>query len=134
MNDQLTGELDEKIREALRREDADLLKHYQSDPSLHEMLIETFRGRHRWMNVLAFLFTFAGLAMVGVAAYQFFDSDSTRAMIAWAACFLLFVVWIAMLKLWFWLEIQRLFVTREIKRLELQIANLSRQLEQRKQI
>jgi len=44
------------------------------------------------------------------------------------------VVWIAMLKLWFWLEIQRLFVTREIKRLELQIANLSRQLEQRKQI
>jgi hypothetical protein len=50
-------------------------------------------------------------------------------MIAWATCFLWFALWVAMLKMWFWLEMQRFFVTREIKRLELQVANLSRQID-----
>ena len=36
------------------------------------------------------------------------------------------------LKIWFWMEIQRNSVVREIKRLELQVANLSRQLDARK--
>lgn len=129
MSDRMNNDIDAKIREALRREDAELLEHFQNDPPLYEMLIETYSGRHRWMNVLAFLFTLAALAMVVIAAYQFFHTDSTRAMIAWATCFLWFVIWVAMLKVWFWLEMQRFFVTREIKRLELQVANLSRQVQ-----
>ena len=112
---------DDHMRDALRREDV-------GEASVHELLIEAFRGRNRWMNVLAFVFTLAGLAMAIVAAYQFFHVDDTRAMIAWAACFLMFIVWIAMLKIWFWMEIQKHSITREIKRLELQVANLSRQL------
>ena len=129
MANQANHDIDAKIREALRREDTELLEHFQNDPPLYEMLIETFRGRHRWLNVLAFVFTLAALAMAVISAYQFFHTESTRAMIAWATCFLWFALWVAMLKIWFWLEIQRLCVTREIKRLELQVANLSRQID-----
>lgn len=121
-------DLDDKIRAALRQEDAELLDHYETELPIHEMLIETFRGRHRWLNVLAFVFTFVGLAVAVIAAYQFFHTDSTQAMIAWATCFLWFVIWIAMLKIWFWLEMQKNSITREIKRLELQVANLSREI------
>jgi uncharacterized membrane protein YciS (DUF1049 family) len=125
-------DLDDKIREALRQEDADLLDHYRGEQPIHEMLIETFHGRNRWLNGLAFLFTLAGLVMAIVAAYQFFHAESTRAMIAWATGFLLFALWIAMLKLWFWMEMQKHSITREVKRLELQVANLSRQLAEAK--
>lgn len=125
-------DLDDKIREALRREDAELLKQYESDPPLFETLVETFRGRHRWLNALAFVFTFVALALAILAAYEFFDVESTRAMIAWATGFLWFVIWIAMLKIWFWLEIEKNSLTREIKRLELQVARLSQQLAETK--
>jgi len=121
-------DLDDKIRAALSREDAELLKHYEGEPPIHEMLIETFRGQHRWLNALAFVFTFVALATAILAAYEFFHVESMRAMIAWATCFLWFMLWVAMLKIWFWLEMQKHSITREIKRLELQAAHLSRQI------
>jgi uncharacterized membrane protein YciS (DUF1049 family) len=125
-------DIDDKIRAALRKEDAELLDHYPADASLPEMLIDTFRGRHRWLNALAFLITFVALALAICAGYRFFQAETTRAMIAWATAFLLFISWVAMLKVWFWLEIQKNSLTREIKRLELQVANLSRRLAEAK--
>lgn len=128
MNDPPKQTIDQKIREALDREDAELQEQFCIEPPLHELLIEGFRGRTRWFNALAFLFSVAGLAMAIVAGYQFFYAESTWAMIAWATCFLLFALWVAMLKFWFWLEIQKYAITREVKRLELQVAHLAHQL------
>jgi hypothetical protein len=122
-------DIDEKIREALRREDAELLEHYQAEPPVHELLIQTFRGRHVWMNVLAAVFTFLFLGLSLFALYRFFQAERTQALIAWASGFLWSSLAVAMLKMWFWMEIQRNSVVREIKRLELQVANLSRQLD-----
>jgi hypothetical protein len=132
MTDQFAENIDVKIREALRKEDAELLEHYRGEAPLHEMLIETFRGRHRWMTIAAFLATCLILVALIAAGYQFFHAEGTRAMIAWATAFVWGVVWIALMKIWFWLELNKNSLTREIKRLELQLANLSRQLAERK--
>ena len=121
-------DIDDKIREALRKEDVELLEHYRGEASLHEMLIETFRGRHRWVNVLAFVGSCVIFVLLFVIAYQFFQAESTKAMIAWATGFLWGIMWIVMLKIWFYVEVNKNSITREIKRLELQLANLSRQL------
>ncbi len=128
MTDRLMKNIDEQIREALRRDDAELLEHYRGDLPIHEQLIETFHGRNRWLNALAFVFSFAAFGLVCFAAYQFFQAETTRAMIAWATAFMWGLLSVAMLKMWFWMEMHRFSLTREIKRLELQIANLSRQL------
>jgi hypothetical protein len=125
-------DIDEKIREALRREDAELLEHYRAEPSAHELLIETFRGRRVWMSSLALVFTFALFGLSLFALYGFFHAEGTRTLIAWASGFLWSSLAVAMLKMWFWMEIQKNSVVREIKRLELQVANLSRQLDARK--
>jgi hypothetical protein len=121
--------IDEKIRDALGREDAELLELVQKESPLHVVLIETFRGRHRWLNAMAVAWTFVALALIVVAAFQFFQAESTQAMIAWATAFLWFTLWVVMFKIWFWMEMQRLPIVREIKRLELRIAELSRQFE-----
>ena len=121
-------DIDDKIREALRKEDSELLEHFRGEPAIHEMLIETFRGRFRWFNVLAFTGTIVILGLLVVLAWWFFHTESTRAMIAYATAFVWGLIWIAMLKVWFWLEISRNSLTREIKRLELQLARLSRRI------
>ena len=45
------NELDKKIKEALRKEDAELFDEIGDEPSLFEMCMESFRGRNRWMAV-----------------------------------------------------------------------------------
>ena len=120
-------DIDGKIREALCKDDVELMEHYRGEASLHEMLIEVFRGRRRWVNVLAFIGSCMIFVLLFVMAYQFFQAETTKAMIAWATGFLWGVMWIVMLKIWFYVEVNKNSITREIKRLELQLANLSRQ-------
>jgi hypothetical protein len=127
MNDRSLN-IDDKIREALRKEDAELLEHYRGDVPLHEMVVETFRGRHRWLNMLAMVMGLVVTGLLVVIGYEFFQVESTRAMIAWATAFVWGMLTIVLMKIWFWLEINKNGVTREIKRLELHIAHLSRQV------
>jgi uncharacterized membrane protein YciS (DUF1049 family) len=121
-------DIDDKIREALRKEDSELWEHYREEPAIYEIVMETFRGRFRWLNVLAFTGSIIILGLLCLLAYLFFHAESTQAMIAYATGFVWGVIWIAMLKIWFWLEMNKNSVTREVKRLELQLANLSRRM------
>ena len=124
-------DIDDKIREALRDDDSELLEHYQGEPAIHEMIVETFHGRFRWITVLAFVLGWGIFVLLFFVAYQFFHAETTRAMIAWATGFLWGIMWIVLMKIWFWLELNKNSVTREIKRLELQLADLSRRLAER---
>lgn len=120
--------LDDKIRQALDQEDAELLQQYQADAPLHEQLIGLYRGRLRWLNAGATVGTLVLFGLLFVIGYQFFQADEIQEMIAWATAFTTCFVWLALMKLWFWLEMHKNAVTREVKRLELQLASLSQKL------
>lgn len=119
------SELDSKIREALQKEDAELFQEVGEEPGIFEMLIETFRGRHRWLNMVAAALTLLFLASGIVSAVAFFRAKETRDVVMWAAACVTCLAAVAMLKVWYWLELQRIVVMREIKRVELQIARLA---------
>ena len=119
------NELDKKIREALRKEDAELFEDFGEEPSVFEMLIETCRGRHRWLNILGAFWTLVFLVLGILAAVKFFSAEATRDIVMWAAACILCMSAVSMLKIWYFLEMQRNAITREIKRLELQIARLA---------
>jgi hypothetical protein len=118
------NELDKKIRAALAADEAELFEQL-GEPSLPEQVIETFRGRGRWLVMLMFVMTtvFVGLGIATVIG--FFQADTERAMIAWAAGFGFCLITIAMLKIWYWMELNKNAITREIKRVELQLARLA---------
>ncbi len=122
------NELDKKIQEALRAEDAELFKDYAEEPSVFEMLMETCRGRHRWLNILGAFWTLVFLVLGIVAAVKFFSAEGTRDIVMWAAACIVCVSAVSMLKIWYFLEMNKNSVTREIKRLELQIARLAAQI------
>lgn len=121
-------ELDKKITEALRKEDADLFGDIGEEPSLSEMVFETFRGERRWLNILGAILTLIFVVLGISSAVAFFRTDVTRDLIMWASACILCTSAVALLKIWYWMEMQRIVVMREIKRVELQIASLAARL------
>ena len=119
------NELDKRIQEALRKEDAEILDAFAGEPSIFEMLMETFRGKQRWLVFLTIFWTIVFMVLGVSCVVRFFQTDEMRDMLMWAAASAFFFSGVAMMKLWFWMELNKNSLTREIKRLELQIARLA---------
>ena len=125
-----TNELDKKIKEALSAQDAELFEDYGCEQGLMEMIVDTFRGQRRWLVVLGVIYSIVFFALAIITAVLFFktDPESTRDLIMWAMGFMFCNFAVAMLKMWYFMEMNRNAVTREVKRLELQIARLANRL------
>ena len=66
---------------------------------------------------------FLGLGVF--SAIKFFKAEATNDVVTWASAFIVCMIGVSMLKIWYWMEMQRNILTREIKRVELQIARLA---------
>jgi hypothetical protein len=117
--------LDERIRESLSADDRDLLAQIDADDSLYRDLIATFQGRMRWMNILSSIIGFILFGVALACAWQFTMETEPRGMLMWGAGAALAISGSTMIKVWFWMEIQKNAIVREIKRVELQVANLA---------
>lgn len=122
------NELDKKIREALQGEDAEWIKQFDEEPSIFEMLLETFCGRRRWLIFLTLVIILVFFALAIFCAVRFFNAIETREMIMWAGASIFFISGVSMMKVWYWMELNKNALTREIKRLELQIARLANRI------
>jgi hypothetical protein len=120
--------LDRKIRKALETEDAEFSPR-AIEPPLLEQVIDTFRGRSRLLVAVVFAMVLAWMVAAGIFAYQFFQAEGTRAMIAWACGYGLSMIVIALLKIWYWIELSKNVVLREVKRVELRIVRLAEGLQ-----
>ena len=119
------NDLDEQIRAALAAEDAEVLSKYEGETSLPSMLIQLYQGRRWLINLSATIVTFVIFGVQIWCGFKFFGAETTKELIGWATGFLTLLLWIVMMKIWFWLEMLRNSVTREVKRLELQVALLN---------
>ena len=120
--------LDQAIRESLSAEDAELLDRLGADQTLHRQVLDTFEGRLRWWNAAGWI---AGVVLFGVAsvlAWRFVQAQEVGDMLRWGAASALAFAGVALVKMWFWLELQKNAIVREVKRLEVQVASLAAQL------
>ncbi len=121
-----TENIDALIREALSEEDR---AHFDvEEPTLPEQVFSLFRGRWRWMNVLIVVVMLALFVAAVVTGIRFFEADDAATMLRWGAVAWLCWFAVGFLKLWTWMEMERFAIVREIKRLELRVANLSARL------
>lgn len=117
--------IDERIQKALSSEDRAFLARMDADGSFYGDIAATFRGHMRWLNALAFVLVFALLAVAVVCGWQFATQTDPRSMQLWGAGTILSFLSLGLLKLWFWMELQKVAIVREIKRVELQLASLT---------
>ncbi|ANP45891.1 DUF6768 family protein [Candidatus Viadribacter manganicus] len=118
------NKLDSAIRQALSAEDAAFLAKFEDQSPLHEAL-GTFSGKWGVMNVFAALVTFAMFGAAVFCAWNAFTETEVRDTILWSAGVVLAMLAVAMLKMYFWMEINKNVTLREVKRLELQVARLA---------
>ena len=117
--------LDQAIRQALSAEDAEFLAKFEKEAPLHEQVFGAFTGPFGGLNVLGVIFTFAMFGAFCFCVWQFFNVSETRDLIFWSAAALWSAVAVGMLKIWFWMEMHKNQMLREVKRLELQVARLA---------
>lgn len=125
-------EFDSKIREALEQEDAEMLQRLDElrgrlnpEVSLKEVIAESFQGRRRWIvrYVWFQMLVFAGLGILGTLLA--FGAQESNYRVGFAIGTVLCMMVVAVSKLWYWMELNRRSVLREVKRLEVQIARLT---------
>jgi hypothetical protein len=117
-------DLDTWIRETLQEDEARFLARLE-EPSLVELVGATFRSRARWLTSISVVATIAFVAVAAWSLVELLRAETPRDMVLWQTLLLFSLLAVGANKLWFWLELQRVTLAREIKRLELQLAHLA---------
>ena len=89
-------------------------------------MVKDFYNKKMFSVVIA-LWVFALIFLAGavISAVFFFTTDITQYHIMWASLFIIFMLFFSLIKIFAWQMIHRNNIKREIKRLELRIAELS---------
>lgn len=122
------NEIDALIREALGPADGELWDEL-GETSLTQLAMETFFGRHRLFNFMSMAIGVVWLVITAYCIRGMIMADGVESLIRWFAGAALGVAAVLAMKIWSLLELMRVSMTREIKRVELQLAHLTRRLE-----
>lgn len=117
--------IDKLIKDSLNEEES---KYYDEldEQGLIDQMTGLYKGKLKIVNYLVIIVQIG----LGVGAFyflnQFLDSESTKEMISSISLTAFCIVSISMLKLYSWMQMDKNAILRELKRLELQIATISK--------
>lgn len=116
--------INQKILEALKNDPA-ANNFSEEQANALQLIKQSFKGTFRltFIVVLVLQLIFAGLAIY--SAYYLVNETDLGIKINWLAGTLASTVGFAIARLWFFMELNRLSVIREIKRVELQVSLLA---------
>ena len=123
----LNDKIDEQIRQALSTEEAKLFDTLE-EQSLFDQALQLLRGRNRLINGIVILLNLVFLGFSGFCLWKFYLAEELKPMLGWCLAFGFSILAMSMIKLWSWMEIEKNCTIREIKRLELQVAQLGKKL------
>jgi len=118
--------LDDKIAETLNNGDRHILESCGRELGFFGLIGESFRGTFSGIVIAMFLFILAFAVILVFSAIQFFTIEVIEMKLNWMAIALTALLVIGFLRLCYFIELARLSVVRQVKRLELQIALLSK--------
>ena len=122
-----TKDLDRLIKDALREDDADVLRQFEEQSTV-ELLVESFRGRRRLTAISGLAANILLAVAAIVSAMRFLDATDQRSMLIWAGAVAFCIAGVTAIKIWYWIEMARLALARDLRRVELQVALLSQRL------
>lgn len=117
-------QFDEAIRKALSPEDARTLDELGREQPIILQALQAFQGQNRFYGVVGWLGGFGLFAAFAWCGWQALQAPDLRLAILWSAGAILAMIGVSMVKLWFFMEMQKNSIVREVKRLELQVAAL----------
>jgi hypothetical protein len=116
--------IDETIRQALSPDDLRAYEELSRAQNPLQATITAFRTQHLAFSTAGFLAGTFCLVLAGYAVWRAAEATEVKAMLGWAGVAAFGFFFLGLLKMWFWMEMQKNSVVREVKRLELQVASL----------
>ncbi len=113
---------DKSIAEALGEEPE--VGEFGDEQGILEQVTSSFRSKNRWLVVFGIVF---GLVFMGIGVYallQFLELKDTVQALPWAVLLIFSLLAIVAMKIWYWMELNKNAVLREIVRLERRIEQL----------
>ena len=118
-------EIDQLIEQALSKEEA-AFYHQLDEQNIVDQFGGLFQGKKKWINVLGFTFQ---LIITGVAFYcgyrAFYGTDTSEIFLFGLGAILAMIA-VGFLKIYYFMEMNKNAVIRELKRLEFQVSVLAR--------
>jgi len=118
-------DFDDRLRTSLSMDDEEFLKNLEGERGLFTQLAASFRGPMGVWTGFGMFLTLV-LAILGFyCGFQAFAAAQTRELILWVTGAVLSFNGVSMLKMWMFNRMNMLAILREVKRLELRVAQLT---------
>lgn len=121
-------DIDKMIREALSEEEAQFYEDL-NEPDVLEKLGEVYKGRLGWLAWIINVVMLLLLVLFIYSLVHFINAIQTLEMVRWATAGIFSLLALGILKLYFWMQMDKNDLKRELKRIELQIAIMNGKLE-----
>jgi hypothetical protein len=119
----MSDKFDEALREALTAEEREAWDKLV-EPSPLQLALELFRKRTWYLHAMSMV---VGVVLLGVGGYALtyvVAADDPVTALRWSLGFIMCMWGLWAVKVWAWMEMQRNALTREVKRVELQVLHL----------
>ncbi len=121
--------IDQQIKQALSEEVQDIKHNHDAiDANPFKQMKVSFSGKMGWMYALVMFITFLFAVGMVYCGYQFYHAQETKVLLGWSVGIVVFALFTQVSKMWYWSEMGNNRVIREVKVLELQIAQLQEKL------
>ena len=117
-------EIDQIIKDTLTQEEAKFYDELE-EQNLVRQVGGLFKTKMSWLIIMMNIVNIIMFVLSIYCVVQFLDTTVTNELIKWAAAFFLCWSFMAMIKLFVWMQMDKNALLREMKRLELQIAALA---------
>jgi len=118
------NDFDDKLKRAL--ENGKPIE-FDREESLRQMMVQTFRSRLRWMVVFLWVEGVAVCVAAVWAGVGLYRAQETKPVVVYATVLIISAIFFVLVKVVGWQWMSKYSLMREIKRLELQIAELAKQ-------
>jgi phosphoglycerol transferase MdoB-like AlkP superfamily enzyme len=116
---------DQKIKQELEEEAANIDKIMESEGGLFDRIAWTFKGGMRhWVILINVVALVVGI-LIAWTGYRFYLATNTESPLFWGTCFLGLLMMQGFIKNFIFMEMNRNSIMREVKRLEILIARSS---------
>jgi len=117
-------DIDKLIKETLTAEEA---KFYDEldEQGIWQMIGGLFSGKNSWLLIIMNIINLVVFGFMIYSFIQFFGVTETNDLIKWGVSIVICAMFMSMIKLYAWMQMDKNAILREMKRLEFQISIVS---------
>ena len=116
--------IDETIQSALSDEDQAWFDSL-GEQSPIEQVLDSFTSLSKTYLLMSFTISIVFMGVAIFSAIRFFMADESFTRMPWLGAFFVGFLGVMLMKIGYWMELSRVATTRELKRVELQVARLA---------